>query len=77
MPNWKKVITSGSDANLNSVAVPGPVINDMTASYAINALNTYNSTALNSGTVERFATASSTWVVNHNLHELWPIVTIW
>ena len=77
MPNWKKLVTSGSDAYLNSVTVDGPVINDLTASYAITALNTYNSTALNSGTVQRIPTASATWSIQHNLHELWPMVTIW
>ena len=49
MPSWKKVITSGSDAALNSInvtsgvtitgsiTVSGSVINNLTASYAISA----------------------------------------
>jgi hypothetical protein len=77
MPNWKKVITSGSDAYLGSVTVPGPVINNFTASVAVTALNTYNSTALNSGTVQQFATPTASWIVEHNLSELWPMVTVW
>ena len=77
MPNWRKVITSGSNASLSLLTVPGPAINNLTASVAINALNTYNSTALNSGTVQQFATPTASWYVQHNLEELWPIVTVW
>ena len=77
MPNWRKVITSGSNASLSLLTVPGPAINNLTASVAINALNTYNSTALNSGTVQQFATPTASWYVQHNLEELWPMVTVW
>ena len=77
MPSWKRVLTSGSDAQLNSVYVPGPAINRLTASVAITALNTYNSTALNSGTVQRIDSASVTWSIQHNLNEFWPIVYVW
>jgi hypothetical protein len=37
MPNWKKVIVSGSDAALNSVTTPAGIINNITASYALTA----------------------------------------
>jgi len=37
MPNWRKVIVSGSDAYLNSVTTPNNVVNNLTASYAVNA----------------------------------------
>lgn len=37
MPNWRKVIVSGSDAYLNSVSTPADVVNDFTASWAVNA----------------------------------------
>ena len=36
MPNWKKVIVSGSDASLNSITTPAGTINNITASYALN-----------------------------------------
>jgi hypothetical protein len=45
MPNWKKVIVSGSDAALNSVTTPNGVLNTFSASYALTA-----SYALNGGT---------------------------
>lgn len=77
MPNWKKVIVSGSDATFKSVTVPSPAINQLTASVAITALNTYNSTALNSGTVQQFGTPTASWYVEHNLNEFWPIVYVW
>jgi len=37
MPNWKKVIVSGSDASLNSLTTPAGTINNLTASYAMTA----------------------------------------
>ena len=37
MPNWKKVIVSGSDATLNSITTPAGTINSITASYAMTA----------------------------------------
>jgi hypothetical protein len=41
MPSWKKVITSGSDASLNSLNVSGGITGSLfgTASYATNALS--------------------------------------
>ena len=51
MPNWKKVITSGSDASLNSIYSAGPItgsdvkINDwgsVSASLASLDASTYN-----------------------------------
>ena len=45
MPNWKKVIVSGSDAALNSVTTPNGTLNSFSASYALTA-----SYALNGGT---------------------------
>jgi hypothetical protein len=38
MPNWRKIITSGSNASLNSLTTPANVVNSLTASYTINAL---------------------------------------
>ena len=45
MPNWKKIIVSGSDAALNSVTTPNGALNSFSASYALTA-----SYALNGGT---------------------------
>ncbi len=50
MPNWKKVIVSGSDASLNSITTPAGTINNITASYAITA-----SHALNGGVTQLLA----------------------
>jgi hypothetical protein len=50
MPNWKKVIVSGSDAALNSLTTPAGTINSITASYAITA-----SHALNGGVTQLLA----------------------
>ena len=55
MPNWKKIITSGSDATLNSLNVTSGVTGSLfgTASYATQALTasfaTTASFALNAG----------------------------
>lgn len=45
MPNWKKVITSGSDASLNSLIVVNGITGSLqgTASYAITASYALNS----------------------------------
>lgn len=45
MPNWKKVITSGSDASLNSLIVANGITGSLqgTASYAITASYALNS----------------------------------
>ena len=50
MPNWKKVIVSGSDASLNSLTTPAGTINNITASYAMTA-----SHALNGGVTQLLA----------------------
>ena len=44
MPNWKKVIVSGSDASLNSLNVTAGVTGSLlgTASYATQALTASN-----------------------------------
>jgi hypothetical protein len=43
MPNWKKVITSGSDASLNSLLVTNGITGSLlgTASYATQATTAY------------------------------------
>ena len=55
MPNWKKVITSGSDAALNSLLVTNGITGSLlgTASYATNALSA--SYALNGGVTQLLA----------------------
>jgi hypothetical protein len=73
MPNWKKLVVSGSDASLNSLTTPDNIVNQLTASYAINA----STTAINSGTVIHITTPSTTWDLVHNVNEAYPIVTIW
>lgn len=73
MPNWKKLVVSGSDASLNSLTTPNNIVNQLTASYAINAVTT----AINSGTVIHIDTPSTTWDLVHNVNEFYPIVTIW
>ena len=73
MPNWRKVIVADQNAFLNSVTTPSGTINDITASYAINA----STTAINSGTVIAITPASTTWTLNHSVNERYPIVTCW
>jgi hypothetical protein len=73
MPNWKKLIVSGSDASLNSLTTPENVVNQLTASYALSA----GTVAINSGTVVHITSASLTWDLVHNIGEAYPIVTIW
>ena len=71
MPNWKKVIVSGSDANLNSLNVTAGITGSLlgSASYALSAsyvLGTYNASASFSN--------SPTWSFTHNLSTQYPIV---
>ena len=73
MPNWRKVVVADSAASFGSVATPNNVVNDFTASYAINA----STTAINSGTVIAISPASDTWILNHSVNERFPIVTCW
>jgi hypothetical protein len=78
MPNWKKVIVSGSDASLNSLNVSSGITGSLlgTASYATNALTaSYVATAqtasyvLNAISASYAATASSanSFVVRNSL----------
>jgi hypothetical protein len=73
MPNWRKVVVADSAASFGSVTTPSNVVNDFTASYAINA----STTAINSGTVIAITPASTTWTLNHSVNERYPIVTCW
>ena len=77
MPNWKKVIVSGSDASLNTLNVVNGITGSLegTASYALYALTA--SYALTSGggggttegksVIYTTATSSTTWSFDHNL----------
>lgn len=93
MPNWKKVITSGSDARLNSLYVTGGVTASGyfgTASWAVSAswapggqsvTASYALTASyfdgQTHSVHTQTTASVTWTVTHNLNNETPGVTVW
>ena len=71
MPNWKKVIVSGSDANLNSLNVTAGVTGSLlgSASYALTASyiqGTFNASASFSN--------SSTWTFTHNLGSQYVVV---
>lgn len=37
MPNWRKILTSGSSASLSHLSIPGSVINPLTASFAVSS----------------------------------------
>ena len=91
MPNWKKVLVSGSAANLSSLSVDTSITASIisgseitgslfgTASQAISssyslyaltasyALNGGSSPGVGSSVIYTQATASTTWVFNHNL----------
>lgn len=93
MPNWKKVIISGSNAQLNSLYVTGGVTASGyfgTASWAVSAswapggqsvTASYALTASyfdgQSHAVHTQTTASVTWTVTHNLNNETPGVTVW
>ena len=70
MPNWKKLITSGSDANLNSLTVVGTV--------TANAFSGDGSSLSNiSGASELYkdvVNGDSTYLIEHDLNESYPIV---
>lgn len=71
MPNWKKVIVSGSDASLNSLNVTAGVTGSLlgSASYALTASyvqGTFNASASFSN--------SSTWTFTHNLGSQYVVV---
>ena len=71
MPNWKKVIVSGSDASLNSLNVTVGVTGSLlgSASYALTASyvpGTFNASASFSN--------SATWTFTHNLGSQYVVV---
>ena len=83
MPSWKKVITSGSDAYLNSLNVSenvsatsftgslfGTASQALTASYSLG-----NSEAF--GYYFTQSSATSSWVINHNLSTQTPLVQVY
>jgi hypothetical protein len=78
MPNWRKVITSGSDAALNSLIITSGITGSLqgTASFAITASHVLNG----GGTpiyVHTQSIASNTWSINHNLETSFPIITVY
>jgi hypothetical protein len=79
MPNWKKVIVSGSSAALTSVTATAGFTGSLlgTASFAItasHALNANNGTPLFTYTQ---SSAASTWNITHNLATVFPIITVY
>lgn len=90
MPNWKKVIVSGSDASLNSLNVNTSVTASSfsgnftgslqgTASWAINALTASYvlGQIADSGYVHSQSLSSATWSIQHNLNTLTPLVNVY
>lgn len=64
---------TGSNALFSYIQVSGSVINDLTASFAMNA----ETTAINSGTSLQVTPATASWILNHGLNTRYPIVTVW
>jgi hypothetical protein len=75
MPNWKKIITSGSDAAFNSVLATSGFTGSLsgTASYALTASYVVNT---NSYTTN-IAGGSSTETITHNLNSRDVHVTVY
>lgn len=64
---------TGSNAKFNYINVPGAVVNDLTASFAMSA----ETTALNSGASIQVTPATASWILRHGLNTKYPIVAIW
>ena len=64
MPNWKKVVVSGSDASLNSLTAPS-ITGFLygTASFALNSFATYG----NQGLPKRFIEPADTYYIRPGL----------
>jgi hypothetical protein len=83
MPNWKKVITSGSNASLNSLSVD----TNITAQSFTGSLFGTSSFALTASYIEggggtplythEQILASNVWTVIHNLGTSFPIITVY
>jgi hypothetical protein len=69
MPNWKKLIVSGSDASLNSLIVANGVTGSLfgTSSWAVSASFAQTAGNLLAGNSTASFTSSSTWNFTHNL----------
>jgi hypothetical protein len=89
VPNWKKLITSGSDASLNSLSVATSLTASIisassgitgslfgTSSWAINALTASSFSGQNFATFTQ-SVASTTWTFNHNLNFRTPVITVY
>jgi hypothetical protein len=83
MPSWKKVITNGSNASLNSLSVDTNITAQSftgslfgTASFALTASYVEGG----GGTpiyVHTQSIASDTWSISHNLGTSFPIITVY
>jgi len=89
VPNWKKLITSGSDASLNSLSVATSLTASIisassgitgslfgTSSWATNALTASSFSGQNFATFTQ-SVASTTWTFNHNLNFRTPVITVY
>ncbi len=86
MPNWKKVIVSGSDASLNSLAVSSNITAQSftgslfgTSSWAQNSLTASYIAGVTTGASYTLAqtTPSATWTLDHNLNNSYPVITVY
>jgi hypothetical protein len=77
MPNWKKLITSGSDAHLNSI----DVATNVTATGFIGNLTGTASYATNIGEIFGYqhtqTTPTGSWIINHSLNTSTPVVQVY
>jgi hypothetical protein len=85
MPSWKKVITNGSNASLNSLSVDTNITAQSftgslfgTASYALTASYVMNGGGGGTPLYTHEQTSSSdVWTIIHNLGTSFPIITVY
>ena len=73
MPNWKKLIVSGSDASLNTLTVNNAVTAGSFVGDGSGLTNVSTGTTRYTETL----TGQSSYTITHNLNENFPIVQVY
>lgn len=73
MPNWKKLIVSGSDASLNNLTVN----NAVTASAFVGDGSGLTNISTASTRYTETLSGQATYTITHNLNEDYPIVQVY
>lgn len=77
MPNWKKVLVSGSDASLNSLSLGEIEVTGTASADIFTGSFAGDGSELTGLTYKENVSGNSSYTITHNLNDSYPFVQCW